>query len=524
MAEPQPEFSIVVPVYNHARFLPAALDSVLAQTVGDWEALIVDDGSTDETPAIAARYAARDPRFVSIRKPNGGVASALNEGFARARGKWLLWLSSDDMFLPEKLAVHRAWFARRPEARFFFGRFRLLFDEAGRFEDRDLWGRVPPDGLAEMELLHRNFVSGITICLDRAVAARVGRFDEALRYGQDYEYWTRVLGDARACFVPERTAITRIHPGQGSETFPDACYFDSGLAAIRWLNTRDFAGALSGTAPQAALDHALSIAFDPTSFAYLLDHHAGVALRLLEWIARVPPAAWTDEPFARFADAAETAARRFPDSEFALSARLLARIARLGIPVRYEPMVPERLAARRWRRHRAAGGTKAETTLRWLESHRHFAAPSPPVRDGHLAVIVADGAAASDAREFVRALSERGVRATLLGIGPYVSLDSDGALTIGAPTPDILARLRAVVAPAPEFVFEAGDSGAIERAMAMAAAAAEPDALPGTPGYALATSRHGGGGTPGISRAIWRRIYAALPESGRRLADRLGRR
>lgn len=522
MAERQPEFSVVIPVYNHARFLPAALDSVLAQTVGDWEALIVNDGSTDETPAIAKRYAARDSRFVAIDKPNGGVASALNEGFARARGKWILWLSSDDMFLPEKLAIHRAWFERRPEARFFFGRFRLLFDEAGRYEDRELWGRVPPDGLAEVELLHRNYISGITICLDRAVAARIGRFDETLRYGQDYEYWTRVLGAAPACFVPERTAITRVHPGQGSETFPDACYFDSGLAAVRWLNSRDFAAALRSAAPQMALEHALTIAFDPTSFAYLLDHHAGVTLRLLEWIACVPPDAWADCPFERFADAAQAAAQRFPDTGFGLSARLLAQVARLRIPARYDQILPENLALRRWRRHHAARAPKAQTTLRWLEFHRQVAAPAAPARDGHLAVIATEAAAEAEARSFVRALAERGVRATLLGIGPHASLDSDGTLTIGAPTPEILARLRAVVAPAPEFVFESGDFDAMERALAAAATAAEPDALPGSPGYTLATSQIVG--KTGASRAIWRRIYAALPERGRRLADRFGRR
>ncbi len=523
MADALPEFSIVVPTYNHARFLPSALDSVLAQTVGDWEALIIDDGSTDETPGIVARYAARDPRFVSIRKSNGGVASALNEGFARARGRWILWLSSDDIFLPEKLAIHRAWFARRPDAQFFFGRFRLLFDEASRFEDRELWGRIPPDGLAEIELLHRNFVSGITICLERAVAARIGRFDETLRYGQDYEYWTRVLGVARACFVPERTAITRVHPGQGSETFPDACYFDSGLAALRWLNACDFAGAVTDAGPQAALEHALTVVFDPTSFVYLLDHHAGLALRLLEWIAQVPPGAWTSDPYALFAVAADAAARRFPASDFALTARLLAMAARRGIAAEYAPIEPESLAARRWRRHRIANAPKAETTLRWLVAHRGAQAPTPPTQSGHVLVVAATAAAMAAAPGFAAKLAARGVRATLIGPGAVATLMRDGTLSIGAPTAEILAQMRAHAAPAPEFLFETDDAAALDRALASAKTAAEPDALPGTPGYALASSQ-GGSGAPGISRAILRRIYAALPEGARRFADRLRHR
>src|SRR6185295_15042078 len=96
----------LVPTYNHSRFLPAALDSLRAQTYENWEAIVVDDGSTDETPSILEQYTARDKRIRAFRKPNGGVASALNEALRRASGEWICWLSSDDLFDPEKLQVH----------------------------------------------------------------------------------------------------------------------------------------------------------------------------------------------------------------------------------------------------------------------------------------------------------------------------------------------------------------------------------------------------------------------------------
>ena len=101
-----PIFSVLVPTYNQACFLPAALDSLLAQTVLEWEALVVDDGSTDGTREILERYAAGDKRIRVFRKHNGGTASALNKGLQHAVGEWVCWLSSDDLFKPDKLAVH----------------------------------------------------------------------------------------------------------------------------------------------------------------------------------------------------------------------------------------------------------------------------------------------------------------------------------------------------------------------------------------------------------------------------------
>ncbi len=73
-----PFFSIIVPTYNHAKYVGAALDSILAQTDPDWEAVVVNDGSTDNTPEVLARYAQRDSRIRVFHKPNGGTGSALN--------------------------------------------------------------------------------------------------------------------------------------------------------------------------------------------------------------------------------------------------------------------------------------------------------------------------------------------------------------------------------------------------------------------------------------------------------------
>lgn len=94
--ETHPFFSIVIPVYNVAPYLRECLNSVLAQTCGDWEALCVDDGSTDGSGTILDEYAVKDARFKVIHQPNAGVSAARNAALDRAEGEWLCFLDADD--------------------------------------------------------------------------------------------------------------------------------------------------------------------------------------------------------------------------------------------------------------------------------------------------------------------------------------------------------------------------------------------------------------------------------------------
>ena len=98
-------FSVIIPIYNVAPYLRECLDSLLHQTFADWEALCVDDGSTDGSVAILEEYTAKDSRIKVISKPNGGTASARNAGIKEAQGKYLFFLDSDDWIEPETLQV-----------------------------------------------------------------------------------------------------------------------------------------------------------------------------------------------------------------------------------------------------------------------------------------------------------------------------------------------------------------------------------------------------------------------------------
>ena len=97
-----PKVSVIVPCYNQAQFLAATLDSVLAQTHKNWECIIVNDGSTDDTEAVAKEYCNKDNRFVYYKKENGGLSSARNAGLDIAQGDYVQFLDSDDILLPNK--------------------------------------------------------------------------------------------------------------------------------------------------------------------------------------------------------------------------------------------------------------------------------------------------------------------------------------------------------------------------------------------------------------------------------------
>lgn len=202
--------SIIIPAYNAAVTIAETLDSVIAQTHMAWEALVVDDGSQDETAAIVADYAARDGRIRLIRAPHSGGGAARNQGIAAARYAWLLFLDADDWILPHHLALLTAVLADDPTLDAVHGG----------------WQRVSPDGQmgranfapdeADMfPLFARQCAFMIHVCLvRRSLVTAVGGFDTGLSNCQDWDLWQRVARTgARFRAVPQVVALYRSRPG-----------------------------------------------------------------------------------------------------------------------------------------------------------------------------------------------------------------------------------------------------------------------------------------------------------------------
>ena len=389
-------FSVLVTVNNQTQYLGKALDTLLDQTDPDWEAVVVNDGSTDSTPEVLKTYCSKDSRFRVIHKENGGVASALNAGLRQAEGKWICWLSSDDLFDTRKLAIHREWITRYPDCRFFFTHFRYLEDKTGQLSDPPLWRTIPDPEWQILEMLPCTYVHGNSICVHKDAWAQAGEFDEQLRYGQDYDMWLRLLALYPATFIPERTCITRWHTLQESKTFPKAGFFDSAKAAINFLNKHSFSELVplvdlsNIETARNALVKALDIAADPQGFLYALGPHPALLFRIMEWAWR-DAATETAGPMQRIIQQrTREVSRRYAGTQFGFLWKAAAVASRL--PQRrfdYQPISPAEVAEAHYWMLKSLGNVEAEPLSHYLEKFDSSALPKDlPALEGRSKEVV----------------------------------------------------------------------------------------------------------------------------------------
>ncbi|MFK4809719.1 glycosyltransferase [Devosia sp. ZW T5_3] len=198
-----PKVSIITPVLNAERFLQAAIDSVLAQTETDWELLLIDDGSTDASPEIAAIAAASDARVRTVSRPANarhGAAAARNAGLALAKGEFVAFLDADDLYEPQKLETELALLDAYLEAAMVYGPT-LWWRDGER-----PWRWVEPMQ-RQANRLHRPpaLVSKVILSLDwhvpctcsvlirRAAIAEIGGFEEQFTLYEDQTLWTKLF-------------------------------------------------------------------------------------------------------------------------------------------------------------------------------------------------------------------------------------------------------------------------------------------------------------------------------------------
>lgn len=293
-----PVFSVMVPCYNQAHFLVQALESLIGQSYPHWEAVVVNDGSTDDTARVMEGFAAKDPRIRCVHKENGGVGSALNRALAEAHGEWICWLSSDDLFLPEKLALHAGEINRDPALRLMQTNYLVRYEESGETAPSTIDPKsfIPPLEEQVLRFFQINYYNGISVAVHRSVFETVGGFNEEYRYGQDYDMWLRASARFRSRFLEQATCVTRIHPGQGTNLFTQAGIYDSARAALDFLNRHDFAALFPHcelSRPDqalAAVGAVLKVMTSPDSFLGRCGYLPALADRMREWLAREAPA------------------------------------------------------------------------------------------------------------------------------------------------------------------------------------------------------------------------------------------
>jgi len=219
---------IIVPAYNTEMYLPATLEGVVAQTFTDWQLIVVNDGSTDSTPAIGADFARRDPRVRVISQPNGGGGTARNHGVEEMSDdcEYLIFLDSDDIWEPDALEILLATLTSAPEAGGAHGTARLINRQGERIrpgfmEDFirnrvSLRGRklvpLPVTSPTDFEaLVVRNWIITPGICLLRTAALKQTEgFDQKMWGAEDWEVWLDMARRQPFAFV-DRVVVNYRH-------------------------------------------------------------------------------------------------------------------------------------------------------------------------------------------------------------------------------------------------------------------------------------------------------------------------
>lgn len=198
-----PAVSVVIPTYNRWPMIREAVESVLAQSFRDFELIVVDDGSSDGT-AAKLEALGRDVRI--IVQSRRGVSAARNEGAREARGRYLAFLDSDDLWLPEKLAVQYAFMGAHPEIQIC--------------QTEEVWIRYgvrvnpkakhrKPSGDIFRPSLELCLVSPSAVMMTKEFAAETGGFDETFLVCEDYDLWLRIAADHRVPLIPAPLVVKR---------------------------------------------------------------------------------------------------------------------------------------------------------------------------------------------------------------------------------------------------------------------------------------------------------------------------
>jgi len=189
--EKQTIVSVIIPCYNQANYLPETLESLFQQTYSHWEAIIVNDGSPDDTEKIALEYVEKDQRIHYIYKDNGGLSSARNKGIEYARGEFILPLDADDIIKPEYIEKALDAFKQNPQTKLVYCQAVFFGEIVGE------WNLVY-QGYKNLLVGNAIFCSSI---YRKADYLKVGGYDENMRSGyEDWEFYIRLLDEDSIVF------------------------------------------------------------------------------------------------------------------------------------------------------------------------------------------------------------------------------------------------------------------------------------------------------------------------------------
>jgi len=201
-----PEVSVIIPTYNSARYLKEAVDSVLAQSFEDFEVIVVDDGSTDDTETVMRQY---QSRVRHIMQSNAGVSAARNRGIEESHGRYIAFLDADDVWHAQKLERQLTALAEHPECRACYSAFEVANQNLITFDIR----RSSRRGPTLVDLLLRGNVIGTpsTVLCERVLFEGSGKFDPEMSQCADWDMWVRLAQHTEFLYLEQPLVTYRQH-------------------------------------------------------------------------------------------------------------------------------------------------------------------------------------------------------------------------------------------------------------------------------------------------------------------------
>ena len=202
----QPLVSVVIPAFNAEKYIATCIDSVLAQSYSNFEIVVVDDGSTDNTIDLISEY--KNPRIKTYSQVNSGSASARNHGVQKASGEWIAFIDSDDIWTTDKLqkqleqCADCAW--SHTDSYFLGG----IYEEHTKASDLS----EKHSGEIFSRLLVENFIGTSCVMIKKAIFQEIGGFSSSYRALQDWDLWIRVAAKYQICYIAEPLVYYRVHP------------------------------------------------------------------------------------------------------------------------------------------------------------------------------------------------------------------------------------------------------------------------------------------------------------------------
>lgn len=194
-----PLVSVILPVYNAERFIRESVDSILSQTYGDFELIIINDGSTDNSLSVLESI--RDPRIVLISQQNKGLAATLNYGLTLAKGEFIARQDNDDLSLPSRFEKQLAFLQSNPAVD-VVGTWAEIMDETGKATGK--FHRHPTDSLQlKFRLLFDNPFVHSSVMFRKSIVTKAGNYDTDRSIFEDYNLWSRIARISQVANIPE---------------------------------------------------------------------------------------------------------------------------------------------------------------------------------------------------------------------------------------------------------------------------------------------------------------------------------